>query len=180
LPLIEPLPINVGVYYGNDFRAYKKKQLNVYSQNVTSICNIQLGEANIALFDYILFNVFDNVTSIQQLPNKRHNFNNIDLIIEPTISDYAYALAERSDPEASAYITYEIRFYSPDDMQITSWTIHGEGFIPPRFQRKGPVLSRTWVVKLTQLAMREVAAQFMTDFCNQKDIQTLFHEQCNQ
>jgi len=42
LPLIEPLPINVGVYYGNnDFRTYKKMQLNVYSQEVTSICNMQ-------------------------------------------------------------------------------------------------------------------------------------------
>ena len=41
LPLIEPLPINVGVYYGNDFRTYKKMQLNDYSQEVTSICNMQ-------------------------------------------------------------------------------------------------------------------------------------------
>ena len=41
LPLIEPLPINVCVYYGNDFRTYKKMQLNDYSQEVTSICNMQ-------------------------------------------------------------------------------------------------------------------------------------------
>ena len=41
LPLIEPLPINVCVYYGNDFRTYKKIQLNDYSQEVTSICNMQ-------------------------------------------------------------------------------------------------------------------------------------------
>ena len=41
LPLIEPLPINVGIYYGNDFRTYKKMRLNVYSQEVTSICNMQ-------------------------------------------------------------------------------------------------------------------------------------------
>ena len=41
LPLIEPLPINVGIYYGNDFRTYKKMRLNEYSQEVTSICNMQ-------------------------------------------------------------------------------------------------------------------------------------------
>lgn len=40
-PFIEPLPINVGVYYGNDFRTYKKIQLKVYSQEVTSICKMQ-------------------------------------------------------------------------------------------------------------------------------------------
>ena len=123
-PLIEPLPTNVGVYYGNDFRTYKTTQINECPSDFTRICNIRLGKANIALFDSISHNVFENVTSVQHLPNELVNLKNIDLILEPAISDYTYIAVELAEPEASINITYEIKFYSPDSVQITGRVLH--------------------------------------------------------
>ena len=186
-PLIEPLPINVAVYYGNDFRSYKTVQTNDHPEGFNKICNIQLGQANIALFDYILSNAFKNVTSFKSFPNQRVNLKNIDLLLEPKITDYTYKAVELAEPEASINITYEIKFYSPAGEQIGTWVISGKSYLPPRLHRDATTHLETWyqkeqwwIIRLTQLAMREVAARFLTDFCNQKDIQKLFYEQCNQ
>jgi hypothetical protein len=61
----------------------------------------------------------------------------------------------------------------PEGEKIGSWSIKGGGDALPR-------LNETAVVELTQMAMREVAAKFITDFCNQEDIKKLFYSQCNQ
>ena len=188
-PLIDPLPINAGVYYKNDFRTYKTTQENfltdpsVYSQDVgvTRISKIRLGEANIALFDYILSNIFENCTSVQHLPNESEKLKSLDLIVEPEISNYIYS--ERQvyfEPAAWVMIEYTINFYLPDGVLMNTWTISGQSskYI---IWHGIEILSRhSSSVELTQLAMREVAAQFLAGFCNQPEIKKHFHEQCNQ
>ena len=191
-PLIEPLPINVGVYYENDFRTYKTVQENFFSDPFTSsqeavvtrISKIQLGEANVALFDFILSHLFENLTSIQHIPNESENLKNIDLIVEPTISNYIYnefpVSRFSSKIDTLVRIEYTINFHSPDDLLISTWTLSGES--SRKIPHRGFVIfsSYTSSVELTQLAMREVAAQFFAGFCNQREIQKHFYEQCNQ
>jgi hypothetical protein len=179
-PLIEPLPINVGVYYGDDFRTYKTTQINGYPEEFTRICNIRLGKANISLFDTIMHSVFENVTSLQHFPNELVNLKNIDLILEPKISDYTYIAVELAWPEATIYITYEIKFYLPDGKQISTWTISGKSYLPPRSETGVIVHGKRSIIKLTKLAMREVAAQFFTGFCDQDQIDKLYYIQCKQ
>ena len=188
-PLVEPLPIDVGVYYSNDFRTYKTVQENfladpsAYSQDVgvTRISKIQLGEANVALFDFILSHLFENLTSIQNIPNESENLTNIDLLVEPTISNYIYS--ERQvyfEPAAWVRIEYTINFYSPDGLLISTWALSGQSSKNITLHGIEILSGHTSSVELTQLAMREVAAQFFTGFCNQREIQKHFSEQCNQ
>ena len=188
-PLIEPLPINVGVYYGNAFSTYKTTQENffadpsAYSQDigVTRISKIQLGEANVALFDYILSNAFENLTLVQHFPNESENLKNIELIIEPKLSNYIYS--ERQvyfEPAAWVRVEYTINFYSPEGLQISTWTISGQSSRNIILHGIELLSGHTYCVELTQLAMREVVAQFFAGFCNQRDIKKLFDEQCNQ
>jgi hypothetical protein len=64
----------------------------------------------------------------------------------------------------------------PEGEHISSWSIEGSGQVPPRFELK---CDATAVTDLNKMAMRDVAAQFMTGFCNQIDIQKHFYKQCN-
>jgi hypothetical protein len=68
-PLIEPLPIKVGVYYGNDFGTFetteKVEMKDAGSTIFTYIYNTKMGKANVALFDYILSILFEKVTPVQ-------------------------------------------------------------------------------------------------------------------
>ena len=172
-PLIEPLPIKVGVYYGNDFGTFETTQKQVINSDMTFIKNIKMGKANIALFDYIFRHVFKEVTLVQHLSDGTDHSKDIDLIIEPTVHSYT-----NPNPTVDGnyiHIIYAIKFYLPEGEQISSWRIKGTGHIPPMFK-----YVTTVVVELTQMAMREVAAKFITDFCNQVDIKKLFYTQCNQ
>ncbi len=196
-PLIEPLPINAGVYYGYDFRTYKTVQENFLADTsayflgntsgnhqglgVTRISKIQLGEANIALFDYILSHVFENLTPVQNFPNKSENRKSIDLLVEPTISNYIYS--ERAvfyEPAAWVRIEYTINFYSSDGLQIGTWTISGESSKYITLHGLEVLTRHSSSEELTQLAMRGIAAQFFAGFCNQSEIKMLFDNQCSQ
>ena len=168
-PLIERLPIKMGVYYDNDFSTVEITQ-------ETAPENIKMGKANIALFDYILSHVFKEITIVQNFPEEIENIANIDLIIEPNIKDYSsYYVIGFIDSEYHVDITYEITFYSPIGKPIASWTIKGKGIVIYSFSSL-----KTLAKKATNIAMGEVAAKFMTDFCNQVDIKRLFYKECCQ
>jgi hypothetical protein len=180
-PLMEPLPINVGVLYGNDFRTYKTTQENDYTDGVTRISKIQLGKANTALFDYILSHNFKNVTTIQHLPNEPETLKNIDLILEPTIFNYIYS--ERKvifEPAAIVKLKYQINFYLPNGVKISWWLISGESSRYVTAHGVEVMSGHSYSVELTQLAMRKVATQFFADFCKQRDIKKIFDKQCSQ
>jgi hypothetical protein len=173
-PIIEALPLSVGVYYGNEFstQIYEiEGRTGVYEH-----FNVQIGQASIALFNYIFSNVFQKVTSIQNLSDGTDNINDIDLIIEPTVYSYLNSQPSNSQVFLLIQITYEIKFFTPDGEQIGSWHIGGSGVkSSPRLE-----LEDTVIMRLTQIAMREVALKFITDFCNQYEIKKFFNNQCNQ
>jgi len=174
--LIEPLPLKVGVYYGNDFGTFETTQkVEVAEAGFTFIHNIKMGKANVALFNYILSAVFEKVTPVQHLSDGSGHNQGIDLVIEPTVHSYTYP-----NPTADGvyiHIIYAINFYLPEGEQISSWRIKGSGHAPLKVEFK---TETSQVVELTQIAMRDVTAKFITDFCNQADIKKLFYSQCNQ
>ena len=175
-PLFEPLPIKVGVYYGNDFGTFETTQkVELVDTGMSYIENIKMGKANIALFDYVLSIVFEKVTPVQYLSKGSDHKKDIDLIIEPTV--HSYSIPNLTVDGPYIHIIYLINFYLPEGEQISSWRIKGSGHVPPRIELKHET---TAVVELTQMAMREVAVKFITDFCNQGDIKKLFYNQCNQ
>ena len=173
--LIEPLPLKVCVYYGNDFDTFETTQkVEVAEAGLTFIHNIKMGKANVALFNYILSAVFEKVTPVQHLSDGSDHKQDIDLIMEPTVDSYTYP-----NPTADGvyiHIIYAINFYLPEGEQISSWRIKGSGHAPLKVEFK---TETSQVVELTQIAMRDVAAKFITDFCNQADIKKLFYSQCN-
>jgi hypothetical protein len=140
-----------------------------------------MGKANIALFDYILSIGFEKVTPVQYLSEVSNHKKNIDLIIEPTV--HSFNLISAVDPIANGFdiidITYAINFYLPDGEKISSWNIKGSG-ASPFAPSSAEFINETRFVELTQMAMREVASKFMTDFCNQIETKKLFYKQCNQ
>jgi hypothetical protein len=172
--LFEPLQINVGAYYGEEFRTFDTIQhYQVPGMDLSRVCKIQIGKANIALFEYILSNVFEKVKPIQFLSKGFEHLKDVDLIIEPTVHNYNYTTNVDS---VNIHIIYAINFFLPGGEHISSWSIEGSGHVPPRFELK---CDTTAVTELNKMAMRDVAAQFMTGFCNQIDIQKHFYKQCN-
>ena len=175
-PLIKPLPLRVSVYYGNDFGTFETTQtVKIPNTDLTFIDHVKMGKANTVLFDTILPMVFEKVTHVRNLPKGPDNLKNVDLIIEPKV--HSYSIPNPTADGVYIHIVYDINFYLPEGKQISFWRIEGTGHALPQIELKTEV---TAVTELTQMAMREVAANFMTDFCNQKEIIKLFYNQCKQ
>jgi len=172
-PLLKPLPLKIGVYYNDDFRNYESmfNPLPEFPES-ESRWNIRLGKANIALFDYILPHVFEEVTPVQHLSEANEDMGNFDIILEPSITSYScnLDLITGWEPKCQVYITYAITFYSLNSMQLGTWSINAEGFA-----------SGGWApnIDATQSAMRDLAAQFMTGICKDMATKELFDKHCN-
>lgn len=164
-PLIEPLPLNVGVHYTDNFRTYKTTQTNVFEYGYTYILNLRLGDANVALFNYLFDHAFKNTTPLSHLPTDTEA--SIDFIIEPDISEYVWYW-EGITPLQRISIAYEIRLFSPDGIPFNSWSIRME-------KQSGESIK-----KITEEAMRDIATKFFTDFCGQTKINEMIPYVCEQ
>jgi len=178
-PLLKPLPLKIGVYYNDDFRNYESmfNPLSEFPES-ESRWNIRLGKANIALFDYILPHVFEEVTPVQHLSEANEDMGNFDIILEPSITSYSCNLdfiTDFSKVKCQVDITYAITFYSPNSMQLGTWSINAEGFAAS--SGIGPL--GALAEDATQIAMRDLAAQFMTGICKDMATKELFGKYCN-
>lgn len=173
-PLFEPMEVNVGVYYAEDFRKFDTIQhYQIPGTDLSKVCKIQIGKANIALFDYILSNVFENVTPVQFISKGFEHSKDVELIVSPTVHDYEYT---NNVDGANIHIIYAIDFYLPAGEHISSWRIGGIGHVPPRFELS---FDTTALIEANKMAMREVAAKFISGFCDQGEIKKLFNKPCN-
>ena len=164
-PLLKPLPLKIGVYYNDDFRNYETTEWDL---------KIRLGKANIALFDYILPHVFKEVTPVKHLSEANEDLGNFDIILEPSITSYSCNFILEWETKCQVDITYAITFYSPNSMQLVKWSINAEGFASGYWGTLGGLANDT-----TQIAMRDLAAQFMTDICKDMATKKLFDKHCN-
>ena len=168
-PLLKPLPLKIGVYYKDDFRNYESLEQG------PSGLNIRLGKANIALFDYILPHVFEEVTPVQNLSEANEDMGNFDIILEPSITSYSCNIILEWETKCQVDITYAITFYSPNSMRSGTWSINAEGFVASSGIGTLGALAKD----ATQKAMRDLAAQFMTGICKDMATKELFDKHCN-
>ena len=169
-PLLKPLPLKIAVYYKDDFRKYESMEYLLPESSL----NIRLGKANIALFDYILPHVFEEVTAVQHLSENNEDTGNVDIILEPNITSYACMFSHGWETECDVFITYAITFYSLNSTRLGTWSIHAEGFASSHIGALGALAKDA-----TQNAMRDLAAQFMTGICKNMATEELFDKHCN-
>lgn len=175
-PLINPLPLNIAVYYRNDFRKFEaQKILSIEgSREEGSRLIFHLGKANIALFDYILHHVFKEVSHVKHPPENNVDMGKVDIILEPSITSYLCIFNHGWETECQVDITYTIKFYSKNGVAMGTWLIGAEGRGYAHFGTLGSIAKDA-----TQNAMRDLAVQFLTGICKNMTAKGLFDKKCN-
>lgn len=136
-PLVESLPLTVGIYFSPEFRTYRGSQCGFL------YCNeYDLGPQSVALFEIIAAGLFDKVRAIDSMPSTDSNLN-VAGILAPTIADFDVG---------NQQITYRVTLYSPAGSEIGAWEVNGFTI--------HPFLPGT----RTRLAMRDAAAKFVKGF----------------
>lgn len=157
-PLVEPLPVAVGVYYGPELRAY---------EHVHTLVGFKfkffVGPQSVALFDQIFAHMFEKAVPVQDRPPLPAGEPELVAVIEPQIENFSI------DPGRHIWeyvtLTYRMTLYSPQGDQLASWTVEGAGQSEYRFG---------WGIGLaseaTHAAMREAAVNLITGFRDQPGV----------
>ncbi len=151
-PLVQPLPLTVGVYFSPEFRAYQVKKICILFGSCTF--KYDLGPQSVAMFELILAGMFDSVVAIETLSPQSASSLGIAGIIEPKITNFNANLnSMRPD------ITYQITLYSPAGVELGAWEVVGN-----LRTTVGAVKFLSDVGELARLAMRDAATTFIKGF----------------
>jgi hypothetical protein len=161
-PLIEKIPIAIGVHMPLEFReqVYEEKRPGGGGQY-----KIGLGKAQSAGFQRILEAMFEKVVVVSSLPGAGREAPGIRGVLQPELEDYAFVTPVDSGTQAyAASLRYTIRLFSPEGKLAESWSFTGYGSQPASmFPGKGDEALQA----ATRLAMRDAAAKLAAEFREQ-------------
>lgn len=106
-PLVNQLPLNMGVYYDEQFRTY------TYTEDSSERPNwsIESGASLVAMFDRVLPSMFSNVIQISGPVNPGNNYD-VDGILVPSIEEMQFSLPNETKMDLyEVWIKYKIGFY---------------------------------------------------------------------
>lgn len=160
-PLVDRLPLRVGVHYPPAFRDYVYREDGGNGQQ----WSIKAGDANVALFDRVFGRLFTDAVRLEALPGPGAA-SGFDAYVEPAVDAFEFATpAQSGTDEYSVWIRYTLNVYGPDGNLITAWKVSAYG------QSGSAVLRAARSMEAaTILAMRDAGATISVGFARQKAI----------
>jgi hypothetical protein len=161
LPLIEKIPVTVGVYVPPEFRdkVYEEKREGGFEYS------IGLGKAQSAGFMRIMEAMFARVVTVSSPSAAAATDPEIRGVLVPQLDDYAFVTPLDSGMKVyAASLKYTIRLYSPRGELAESWTFTGYGTHPAS---SIPGQGDEALASATRLAMRDAAAKLAAEFHEQ-------------
>ncbi len=144
-PLVEPLPIAVGVHYTDELTTYS------YSEDLPADgmdWTFNIGSANQLLFESVFSEVFATTTAVDA-PGAA----GVDAVLQPNIKAFEFSLPRHSrSKQYGVWISYTVNVYGPDGELRTSWPVKGYGEVDSR-RFKGNASMK----QATVMAMRDAA-----------------------
>lgn len=175
-PLVEPLPVTVGVFYSKDFRTAAVWQREDPECDVNPLCtptfaksNYQLGEPSTELFNNVFTGLFQTTVEIPSWPEASGLAPDISGVIAPRIKSFSVRPPPQNvqTGQYKAQITYEFNLYKPDGTLLGSWEASG-------LAEANGGYGWEWIYsfrgEVTAKAMRDAAADFTLTFHSQPPV----------
>ena len=156
-PLIDPLPVTVGVHYSEDFSKYQHAE-----ERWGVKWKAELGPYHVRMADRLFHAAFREIVEVKDLKNLPASAPYV-AIVEPRIEQYSFITPK--DTGANYYavtIKYRLNVLAPSGETADSLTFTGYGSF-----KSGGMSSTTPMVSATKAAMRDAAAKFLVQFPEQ-------------
>jgi hypothetical protein len=163
-PLIDQLPVTVGVYYPQEFREYTHKETRYQVDYEFS-----LGPAHVTKLNRLLGAMFARVVEVEDLAEPLKADPSIVMVLEPRFEDYAFLTPRDMVGEAyTVTIRYRLNLYDPRGERVDGFVFTGYGR-----QKSGALTGTGPLIAATQRAMRDAGAKLAVELPEQESVRAL-------
>ncbi|MGI9293626.1 MAG: hypothetical protein ACR2PS_06550 [Pseudomonadales bacterium] len=164
-PLVEPLPLRLGVHYPEEFKNYTyeqppKQTSKKKKKKKRSKFRVAIGEAQTQLMRTIFGALFTSVKTVDAdaLTTPSDEF---DLLLVPEVLEFQFSTPRVTKVNVyEIWIKYQFSLQAADGEEITTWIVPVYGKTPTKFLK-----SKDAAVNLaTLVALRDCGAAFITGF----------------
>lgn len=172
-PLLEPLPLSIGVVYSDDFANHEF--FDEAAGRADSDWLVSTGTAQVQFWNTLLGGMFERVVRIQTDADVHTYENQLDAVIVPYIEDLQYTIPTHTNVKVyEIWMRYRFRLTSLDEIHdhangtlsynpaasFADWQLTAYGKTPSAF-----MLTDEAAVNLAAVvALRDAGANFVTSF----------------
>jgi hypothetical protein len=163
-PLIDKLPVRVGIHYPREFREF------VHKETRGSIdYEVTLGPAHVTNLDWLLKAMFRDVVPVEDPKQAATVTPPLVLVLEPQFEEYSFLTPKDVAGEAFIVtIRYLLNLYDSSGSRVDSFTYTGYGR-----ERARTLASKEPLQVATQRAMRDAGAKVAVELSDQEAVRLL-------
>ena len=158
-PLMSPLPLNMGIWYDEDFSNHE-----FYDEakgRADSTWNVKTGAAQMQMWDIVLSGVFANLEHMKNQPGSGEMNQVVDAVLVPKVEELQYAIPAHTNVKVyEIWMRYRFDMVTPGGEQLASWTMTSYGKTPTAFLQSDEAAVNLAAV----VALRDAGANFATNF----------------
>ena len=163
-PLVEKLPVRVGVYYSKEFREYVHKETRSEIDY-----EITLGPAHVQNLDWLLKAMFAEVVQVEDPTHVAELQPPLVMVLEPRFEEYSFLTPKDVAGEAFIVtIRYLLTVYDGGGGRVDAFTFTGYGR-----EKAHTLASKAPLQIATQRAMRDAGAKVAVEFTDQDSVRLL-------
>jgi len=171
-PVVEPIPLRVGIRYTDEFKNY------VFRQNIRGEQGwvVLMGSANVALFGQVLDGMFEDSVDLENPETRPRDKRNLDAYIEPEVESFEFAAPLEWDTDVfTVWITYRLNLYDSESRLVTSWPVRAYG--QSRHNVYNFLSADKALAEATTVAMRDAGAYVAIYFEDEPRIREWLREE---
>lgn len=158
-PLIETLPITLGVWMDNDFTHHEI--FDEAKSRTESSWIVNTGEAQVQLWDTLLAGMFSKVVHLDRPPAPGAPAGAVDAVLIPHVEELQYAIPTQTQVKVyEIWMRYRFELVTAEGAPIAQWRMSSYGKTPTAFLQS----DQDAVNQAAVMALRDAGAHFATTF----------------
>ena len=158
-PLMEPMPMTMGIWYGEDFANHEF--FDEAKSREESSWIVKTGQAQVQMWDTLLAGMFDSVVHMKGEPGPGQMNQAVDAVLVPHVEELQYAIPAHTNIKVyEIWMRYRFELVSSSGVPIGEWTMSAYGKTPTAFLRSDEAAVNLAAV----MALRDAGANFATNF----------------
>ena len=169
-PLVEKLPLTVGVYYDDAFANHTFTEINDATGKDQFIVNS--GASQVEMFNTVLPAVFQKVVHIDNI-DQVSDYPDLDAVFVPAIEEFQLGLPQKTKLNVyEVWVKYDMRLSKANGDYIADWVMTAYGKSPAETFRS----TDDGINSAANVALRDMAATFALGFTQVPEINEWLRE----